>query len=363
MAERSKALRSGRSLVLQAQLLKGVNTVRMAERSKALRSGRSLVLQADPRERHFAPLSSFHLGVNWVPDIGWGALEALDVVDTFHVHSVAEDTSGRCVCTVMAPSPDVCSDDNKYHYIKELEEQVANLTASIQILANRTTAAVDIQSTVVQIQQLNDQLNVLQADREQLLTDQFTSIRDEIIALAALLPQLEQDRDDAKLLQLYQNQLANLTSILGQLEGQHGVNVQDMQQQVLQLTQQLQACQQNDGFQQQQTVAGRIVSCANTNIEDIGGFTAYTCHDIKVNGARFPNGVSCDPDNWNESNSIYTDHLGFCNKVLETTGQRTTKIQAIYTCDSRQPRAVWWNGAWATDKQDNGYTVSLRCLV
>ncbi|XP_066302774.1 noelin-like [Branchiostoma lanceolatum] len=175
--------------------------------------------------------------------------QALNVADTFHVHSVAEDTSGRCVCTVMAPSPDICSDDNKYHYIKELEEQVANLTASIQILANSTTAAVDIQDTMLQIQHLTGQLNVLQADREQLLTDQFTIIRDEIIALAGLLPQLEQDREDAELLQLYQNQLDNLTGILGQLEGQHGVSVQDMQQQVLQLTQQLQACQQGGELQ------------------------------------------------------------------------------------------------------------------
>ncbi|CAH1238727.1 OLFM3 [Branchiostoma lanceolatum] len=340
--------------------------------------------EGTPEDNTMEPMPDFLEEEN--PQAAAETLQADWEVKMKKARNVADFLSVRSVHSV-APSPDDCSNDNKYRHIRKLEEQVANLTASIQILAERTTAAVDIQSTMLQIQHLADRLDALRAFREQLLTDKFTAIRDEIIALAALLPQLEQNREDAELLQLYQNQLDNLTGILAELSNQ-GVSVLDLQRQVLQLKQQLQDCQQGlplpmstttpppptttpsppelEGFKQQQTVAGRTVTCSSANIEYIDGFTAFTCHDIKVNGVRFPNGVNCHTQNsdWHERNSGYTDHVGFCNRILDPTGQRqATKIQVFYLCDAAQPRAVWRNGAWAADFRDNGYTRSLRCMV
>ncbi|XP_078620247.1 noelin-3-like [Branchiostoma floridae x Branchiostoma japonicum] len=162
--------------------------------------------------------------------------------DTYYVHSTSEDTSGRCTCTVLAPSPDVCSDDAKYHYIKDLEAQVANLTTLVHQLANRTSSALDIQTTMTLIHSLTSQLDVLEADRQLLLTEHFSSIRDEIQALAGLLPQLQVDSADALLLQIYHTQLSNLSAVLSDLEEQHGLSTAELQLQVMQLTEQLNNC-------------------------------------------------------------------------------------------------------------------------
>ncbi|XP_078700923.1 uncharacterized protein LOC144927401 [Branchiostoma floridae x Branchiostoma belcheri] len=162
--------------------------------------------------------------------------------DTYYVHSTSEDTSGRCTCTVLAPSPDVCSDDAKYHYIKDLEAQVANLTTLVHQLANRTSSALDIQMTMTLIHNLTSQLAVLEADRQLLLTEYFSNIRDEIQALAGLLPQLQADSADALLLQVYHTQLSNLSDVLSNLQEQHGLSVSDLQLQIMQLTEQLNNC-------------------------------------------------------------------------------------------------------------------------
>ncbi|KAI8496201.1 hypothetical protein Bbelb_260420 [Branchiostoma belcheri] len=162
--------------------------------------------------------------------------------DTYYVHSTSEDTSGRCTCTVLAPSPDVCSDDAKYHYIKDLEAQVANLTTLVHQLANRTSNVLDIQTTMTLIHNLTSQLAVLEADRQLLLTEYFSNIRDEIQALAGLLPQLQADSADALLLQVYHTQLSNLSDVLSDLQEQHGLSVSDLQLQVMQLTEQLNNC-------------------------------------------------------------------------------------------------------------------------
>ncbi|XP_066281282.1 leukocyte tyrosine kinase receptor-like [Branchiostoma lanceolatum] len=187
--------------------------------------------------------------VVWLVILG-SALGGNAVQDTYYIHSTAEDDTGHCVCTIMAPSADICSDDSKYQFIKEIQEEVSNLTVLIQQLANRTSSALDIQTVIANIQNVTIQLNLLEGNRELLLTELFNSIRDDITNLAGLLPQLQQDGGDATILQVYHSQLANITAVLHHMDGEPSVNVAELQQQVLQLTAQIQQCN-NESAQEQ----------------------------------------------------------------------------------------------------------------
>eukprot|EP00058_Branchiostoma_floridae_P027798 XP_002613289.1 hypothetical protein BRAFLDRAFT_68254 [Branchiostoma floridae] len=184
----------------------------------------------------------------WLVILG-SALGGIAVQDTYYVHSTAEDNTGHCVCTVIAPSANICSDDSKYQFIKDIQDEVSNLTVLIQQLANRTSSALDIQTVIGNIQNVTIQLNLLEGNRELLLTELFNSIRDDITDLVGLLPQLQQDHGDTAILQVYHSQLANITALLHHMDGEPSVNVAELQQQVLQLTAQIQQC--NESGQEQ----------------------------------------------------------------------------------------------------------------
>ncbi|XP_030214189.1 noelin isoform X2 [Gadus morhua] len=58
--------------------------------------------------------------------------------DGWQVFSSAQDTEGRCVCTVVAPQQTVCSRDARTKQLKQLLEKVQNMTQSIEVLDQRT---------------------------------------------------------------------------------------------------------------------------------------------------------------------------------------------------------------------------------
>ncbi|XP_066281218.1 noelin-3-like [Branchiostoma lanceolatum] len=198
------------------------------------------------------------------------------VQDTYYVHSTAEDETGRCVCTIMAPSADICSD--KYHFIMEIQEEVSNLSVLIGQLANRTSSALDIQTVIANIQNVTIQLNQLEGNRELLLTELFNSIRDDIMDLAGLLPQLQQDSENAAILQVYHSQLANITAVLHHMDGEPSVNVAELQQQVLQLTAQIQQC--NNGSAQEQVSGFRQATFTTLNAIGREGPTSLGDHYV-----------------------------------------------------------------------------------
>jgi hypothetical protein len=106
-------------------------------------------------------------------------------------------------------------------------------------------------------------------------------------------------------------------------------------------------------FALSQVIDGQTVTCDAVNNSNL----AYTeCLDLKQGGRYFPNGIGCN-NQWNSTNSLYSDTLGFCRQM---TNSPTATISVYYACDSNQSRAVWKNNKWSTF-MDNGYTQHVRC--
>ncbi|XP_078586876.1 uncharacterized protein LOC144868492 [Branchiostoma floridae x Branchiostoma japonicum] len=173
--------------------------------------------------------------------VGGGGSQVSEIRNTYYGHVPTKGRSGRCDCAVMAPSPDACADDIKYQLMRDLQDDVGNLTCLVQEVADKTPSTVDIQAVIVDIHNLTAKLSLLEADRELLLTSYFNNIRNDILSLAGLLAQLHQDSADAMLVQVYHQQMAGLAAIVQQLQGEQS-GVAQLQLQLDQLTQDLQTC-------------------------------------------------------------------------------------------------------------------------
>uniref|UniRef100_A0AAY5ES85 Noelin domain-containing protein n=1 Tax=Electrophorus electricus TaxID=8005 RepID=A0AAY5ES85_ELEEL len=76
--------------------------------------------------------------------------------ESWQVYSSAQDSEGRCVCTVVAPQQTMCSRDARTKQLRQLLEKVQNMTQSIQVLDQRTQR--DLQYVV----KMEDQLRGLE---------------------------------------------------------------------------------------------------------------------------------------------------------------------------------------------------------
>ncbi|KAM9450844.1 olfactomedin 1b isoform 1-T1 [Clarias gariepinus] len=76
--------------------------------------------------------------------------------ETWQVYSSAQDTEGRCVCTIVAPQHTMCSRDARAKQLRQLLEKVQNMTQSIHMLDQRTQK--DLQYVV----RMEDQLRGLE---------------------------------------------------------------------------------------------------------------------------------------------------------------------------------------------------------
>eukprot|EP00058_Branchiostoma_floridae_P019709 XP_002605199.1 hypothetical protein BRAFLDRAFT_80860 [Branchiostoma floridae] len=275
--------------------------------------------------------------------------------DTYYVHSTSEDTSGHCTCTVLAPSPDVCSDDAKYHYIKDLEAQVANLTTLVHQLANRTSSALDIQTTMTLIHNLTSQLDVLEADRQLLLTEYFSGIRDEVQTLVGLLPQLQADSADALLLQVYHTQLSNLSGVLSDLQEQHGLSTAELQLQVMQLTEQLNNCNTSKEDPCDKNQCDNHATCVkNDDSYTCTCNTGYTgdgfyCQDVDECAflGRCPVNSDCINVIGSFSCQCHSGHSGpscTATSTTITTTEETTTVMVATTAGQPTPHVGWGNG-------------------
>uniref|UniRef100_A0A4W5M3Z7 Olfactomedin 3 n=1 Tax=Hucho hucho TaxID=62062 RepID=A0A4W5M3Z7_9TELE len=56
----------------------------------------------------------------------------------WQIYSSAQDTEGRCICTVVAPEQNLCSRDAKEGQLRQLLEKVQNMSQSIEVLNLRT---------------------------------------------------------------------------------------------------------------------------------------------------------------------------------------------------------------------------------
>ncbi|XP_058291216.1 noelin-like, partial [Hylobates moloch] len=58
--------------------------------------------------------------------------------ESWQVYSSAQDSEGRCICTVVAPQQTMCSRDARTKQLRQLLEKVQNMSQSIEVLDRRT---------------------------------------------------------------------------------------------------------------------------------------------------------------------------------------------------------------------------------
>ncbi|KAM6954345.1 noelin-like isoform 2-T2 [Aplochiton taeniatus] len=90
--------------------------------------------------------------------------------ESWQVYSSAQDTEGRCVCTVVAPQQTMCSRDARTKQLRQLLEKVQNMTNSIQVLDQRT------QRDLQYVEQMEQTLKGLETKFQQVEESHQTNI-------------------------------------------------------------------------------------------------------------------------------------------------------------------------------------------
>ncbi|TRY64895.1 hypothetical protein DNTS_024597 [Danionella cerebrum] len=213
--------------------------------------------------------------------------------DSWQVYSSAQDSEGRCVCTVVAPQQTMCSRDARTKQLRQLLEKVQNMTQSIQVLDQRTQR--DLQYVVKmedQLKGLETKFRQVEENHKQNIAKQYkvntqlanykdrigepearrgrsnprlaevgvnhavylpilifyrtlAAIKAKMAELRPLIPVLEEYKADARLVQQFKEEVQNLTASLGQLQQELGAyDYDDLHSRVLSLEERLRACMQ-----------------------------------------------------------------------------------------------------------------------
>uniref|UniRef100_A0AAY5KK37 Noelin domain-containing protein n=1 Tax=Esox lucius TaxID=8010 RepID=A0AAY5KK37_ESOLU len=94
--------------------------------------------------------------------------------ESWQVYSSAQDTEGRCVCTVVAPQQTMCSRDARTKQLRQLLEKVQNMTQSIQVLDQRTQRDLQyVERMEVQLRGLETKFKQVEESHKQNLARQY----------------------------------------------------------------------------------------------------------------------------------------------------------------------------------------------
>ncbi|XP_004388717.1 noelin isoform X3 [Trichechus manatus latirostris] len=81
--------------------------------------------------------------------------------ESWQVYSSAQDSEGRCICTVVAPQQTMCSRDARTKQLRQLLEKVQNMSQSIEVLDRRT------QRDLQYVEKMENQLRGLESKFKQ----------------------------------------------------------------------------------------------------------------------------------------------------------------------------------------------------
>uniref|UniRef100_A0A8C5FJD2 Olfactomedin 1 n=1 Tax=Gadus morhua TaxID=8049 RepID=A0A8C5FJD2_GADMO len=94
--------------------------------------------------------------------------------DSWQVYSSAQDSEGRCVCTVVAPQQSMCSRDARTKQLRQLLEKVQNMTQSIQVLDQRTQRDLQyVEKMEVQLRGLETKFRQVEENHKQNIAKQY----------------------------------------------------------------------------------------------------------------------------------------------------------------------------------------------
>uniref|UniRef100_A0A667YZD9 Olfactomedin 1 n=1 Tax=Myripristis murdjan TaxID=586833 RepID=A0A667YZD9_9TELE len=163
--------------------------------------------------------------------------------DGWQVYSSAQDTEGRCVCTVVAPQQSVCSRDARTKQLRQLLEKVLQYHSKYYYTTRNTTA---IQHTALQILlRVKEKCSAAPQHppplSSNLLQPEHFSVRE----LRPLIPVLEAYKADARLVAQFKEEAANVSALLSALQEQlGGFDYQELHSRVSSLEERLRACMQ-----------------------------------------------------------------------------------------------------------------------
>ncbi|KAK6306696.1 hypothetical protein J4Q44_G00236210 [Coregonus suidteri] len=166
--------------------------------------------------------------------------------ESWQVYSSAQDTEGRCVCTVVAPQQTMCSRDARTKQLRQLLEKVQNMTQSIQVLDQRTQRDLQyVERMEVQLKGLETKFKQVEESHKQNIARQYKAIKAKMEELRPLIPVLEEYKADAKLVLQFKEEIQNLTSVLNELQEEIGAyDYEELQNRVSNLEERLRACMQ-----------------------------------------------------------------------------------------------------------------------
>uniref|UniRef100_A0A671XA42 Olfactomedin 1b n=1 Tax=Sparus aurata TaxID=8175 RepID=A0A671XA42_SPAAU len=94
--------------------------------------------------------------------------------ESWQVYSSAQDSEGRCVCTVVAPQQSMCSRDARTKQLRQLLEKVQNMTQSIQVLDQRTQRDLQyVEKMEVQLRGLETKFRQVEENHKQNIAKQY----------------------------------------------------------------------------------------------------------------------------------------------------------------------------------------------
>ncbi|XP_035022657.1 noelin [Hippoglossus stenolepis] len=166
--------------------------------------------------------------------------------DGWQVYSSAQDSDGRCVCTVVAPQPTACSRDARSKQLQHLLEKVNNMSQSIELLEQRTHRDVQfVEKMEIELKGLENKFKEVEDGHEINTARQFKSIRSKMEELRPLIRVLESYKADVLLVAQFKDEAANVTKQLESLqETLSGLDYQELQGRVMNLEDRLRACMQ-----------------------------------------------------------------------------------------------------------------------
>ncbi|KAE8610877.1 hypothetical protein XENTR_v10012269 [Xenopus tropicalis] len=172
------------------------------------------------------------------------ALTQISPREGWQVYSSAQDSDGRCICTVVAPEQNLCSRDAKSKQLRQLLEKVQNMSQSIEVLNLRTERDYQyVQKMETQMKVVRVKFRQIEEDRKTLLTRHFQDLKEKMDDLLPLIPVLEQYKTDAQLITQFKEEIRNLTGILTNIQQEIGAfDYEELHQRVLGLETRLRDC-------------------------------------------------------------------------------------------------------------------------
>lgn len=174
----------------------------------------------------------------------------------WQVYSTASDPDGRCVCTVVAPAQNLCKRDPRSRQLRQLTEQVQNVSQSLEVVDLRTSRDLQyVRDSEPLLRGVDGRLHSYVDNPRTLTPKNLQELKGQMSQLRPLLSVVDQYRVDVQSLGALRSELQNLSLLLTSIQDQVGAyDYEELQQRVLLLERRLHGCMNKLGMTPPQRV-------------------------------------------------------------------------------------------------------------